>query len=210
MPASPEEEKPQTLRSLLRHRPIHTDEAQFDVPRVNRTSRHHSQRPNKTATKLKGSSKATSTSPQASKPTLPARKRHGFVYIGIGMLFALLLMIFGQWCLQNIGQWSDTLRYGYPRTFQTDAFVGNEPAGMPSHFIAMNLQGRIEVIVLPGGDLAHAQRYQITHLDGPGANLTPVTIQFVNPQHTKYPDMIVRIQNTQIRLHNINGIFHSP
>ncbi len=34
----------------------------------------------------------------------------------------------------------------YPRTFQVDAVVGhNDSATNPSHFIAMNLNGRIEM-----------------------------------------------------------------
>ncbi|GHO90189.1 hypothetical protein KSF_002370 [Reticulibacter mediterranei] len=49
----------------------------------------------------------------------------------------------------------DDFQYGQPRTFQTDAFVGHEMGRTPSHFIALNMQGQIEIIELPGSDATH-------------------------------------------------------
>ena len=48
----------------------------------------------------------------------------------------------------------DDIQYGRPRTTHLDAYVGHagEGAGQPSHFIAMNLERRIVLIELPGGD----------------------------------------------------------
>lgn len=43
----------------------------------------------------------------------------------------------------------DDLHDGRPCTFQTDAYVDhNEVLGIPSHFIALNLYGRLKVIEL--------------------------------------------------------------
>ena len=202
MPASPEHEHLSARqRSVLRHRPIHTtDDTQIEVPHTSRASRSYRYDvPRTSIPKITEDNQRT---------IQPRGGRHRLLYLGLGMLLTLLLVLVGQWCIQNINQLSDNIRYGNPRTFQIDAFVGNEPAHTPSHFIALNLQGRIEVIELPGGDLAHAQRYQITHLDGPGAAQTPVTIHFVNSGHTKYADMVVEVQQTQFYLHNVNGVFH--
>src|SRR6266487_4661311 len=47
----------------------------------------------------------------------------------------------------------DIWHYGYPRTYQTDAVVGHgDSLAHPSHFIAINLDGHLEVIELSGGD----------------------------------------------------------
>ena len=112
----------------------------------------------------------TTTAPrQAGKaakplPTLPRQKAagskgkfwrgaHPLLYLGIGMLAMLAL-----WTVFSLAvSWGSTtlndLHYGRPRTFQIDALVGhNEAGGTPSHFIALNLNGRIEVIEFPGGD----------------------------------------------------------
>jgi len=68
------------------------------------------------------------------------------VFLGIGMiamlaLWALLTLAVSWWSVK----WDD-IQYGRPRTFQVDAVVGhNDSATNPSHFIAMNLNGRIEM-----------------------------------------------------------------
>ena len=52
----------------------------------------------------------------------------------------------------------DDIHYGRPRTFQIDQFVGhNESSGIPSHFLAINLRGHLEIMEFPGGDASHAR-----------------------------------------------------
>src|SRR5437764_1331971 len=44
----------------------------------------------------------------------------------------------------------DDLRYGYPRTFQTDGVLMAGPlAAQPVHVVVQNLQGRVWIVVLP-------------------------------------------------------------
>jgi len=123
------------------------------------------------------------------------------------MLVALLAVLLGQallaWCATT---WDD-LHYGRPRTFQSDAFVGHEPAHTPSNFIVLNLHGRVEIIELPGGDPTKAKIYLGPQITGPGADLVPVTMQFVPSQLAHHPDMLVQFQDTQIRFRNITGEF---
>src|SRR5260370_17097177 len=91
--------------------------------------------------------------------------------------------------------WND-LQYGRPRTFQVDAFVGqNEAGGTPSHFIALNLNGRIEVIEFPGGDGSKARIYLAPQLYGTDANLVPVTLSFADVNGNHRPDMIVHFHS---------------
>ena len=67
----------------------------------------------------------------------------------------------------------------YPRTFQSDAVVGHgDSASNPSHFIALNLNGQVLVIEIPGGNPAKAQVYIGPRLFGAGEDLAPVTLSF--------------------------------
>jgi len=103
--------------------------------------------------------------------------------------------------------WND-MHYGRPRTFQIDAVVGqNDSAANPSHFIAMNFKGRIEVIEFPGGDASKARIYIGPQLYGSGDDLIPVTLSFVDVQGNHQPDMIIHFQETRLVYSNENGGF---
>jgi hypothetical protein len=102
----------------------------------------------------------------------------------------------------------DDLHYGRPRTFQIDAVVGhNDSSGNPSHFIALNLHGRIEIIELPGEDASKARIYIGPQLYGNGDDLIPVTLSFVDVSSRHLPDMIVHVQEMRIVYINEHGGF---
>jgi len=127
------------------------------------------------------------------------------------MTFAVLLVLVGQVLLGWLGTTLDDLHYGRPRTYQIDAVVGqNDSAARPSHFIALNFKGQIEVIEFPAGDATHAKIYLGPHLYGLSADLVPVTLQFIDSRHDHQPDMIVQVQGQQIIFHNAQGAFHAP
>ena len=136
------------------------------------------------------------------------RQTHPLLYLGLGMIAMLLLWtllsgIFG-WFATTI----DDIRYGRPRTYQTDQFVGHsEQSGTPSHFIAINLNRRIEIIELPGGDATHAKIYLGPQLYGANDDLTPVTLTFVDVNGDHKPDMIVNFQSSRIVFINAQGSF---
>lgn len=147
------------------------------------------------------------------RPKLPAKSgkpwyAHPFFYLGVGMIFMLAL-----WALvTSIASWWsvkwDDIQYGRPRTFQIDAVVGhNDSPANPSHFIAINLNGRIEVIEFPGGDGSKARIYIGPQLYGNGEDLVPVTLSFVDVNGNHHPDMILHFQSTQIVFINDNGGF---
>jgi len=123
------------------------------------------------------------------------------------MIVAIFAVLLGQlllgWCSTT---WDD-LHYGRPRTYQTDAFTGNEPGQTPSHFLVLNLHGRIEIFELLGGDPTKTRVYLGPQIAEPDADLVPVTIQFVDPQRTHHPDMLVQFQGTQVVFHNVHGTF---
>jgi len=190
-------------KSTLRHRPLGFQTAIGEPPRVPRASRTQ-QHPSKVQT----------TTPEEIPIWKQARKsRSGWqqqrlLFLGIGMTLAVLIVFVGQLLMGWMSTTSDDLHYGRPRTFQTDAFVGHEAGTQPSHFIALNLQGRIEIIELPGGDAAHARIFVGPHLYGQNADLVPITLQFVDTQHNHHPDMLVLFQGTRLTYRNEQGTFH--
>src|SRR2546429_3255221 len=161
-------------RSALRHRSISPDIAAKELPRVPRASRTQTQ--TLTQTEKPGSKASKPTSSAVAQPVTKSRPQprlHWLTLLGLGMIIALALVLAGQLATNWLMRTWDDLHYGQPRTFQVDAYVGHESGKTPSHFIALNLQGRIEVIELPGGDAAHAHIYVGPQLIGPNADLIP-------------------------------------
>jgi hypothetical protein len=150
-------------------------------------------------------SKATRPSPEPFR--LISGSHLGLVPLGLGMILMLSIVIAGSVVLGWVQTASDDLHYGRPRTFQIDAFVGHETGSVPSHFIALNLQGQIEIIELPGGDAIHAKMYLGPHIYGEGSDLVAVTLRFVEGTQPHHPDMLILFQNTQVVFHNAGGTF---
>ena len=137
-----------------------------------------------------------------------ALRAHPLLLLGIGMIFMLVLWT----TLTLVASWWNTtwddIHYGRPRTFQADAIVGhNDSASNPSHFIALNLNGHIEVIEFPGGDASKARIYIGPQLYGSGQELIPVTLSFVDVNGNHHPDMIISFQDTNIVYINDQGGF---
>ncbi len=136
------------------------------------------------------------------------QQAHPLLYLGVGMiamllLWAILSSVFG-WFATTM----DDIRYGRPRTFQTDQWVGhNEQTGVASHFIAINLNRRIEIIELPGGDASHAKVYLGPQLYGANDDLAPITLTFADIKGNHKLDMIVNFQGTHIVFINDQGGF---
>ncbi len=181
-------------KSVLRHRPIHADVVTEEPPRTRRASRTQDAIP-----------PLTRVAPTPARST--SQPRVGPVSLGMGMLIAVAAVAVGQFMLNWVSVTWDDLHYGRPRTFQTDAFVGHETGNTPSHFIALNLHGRIEIIELPGGDPTHAKIYLGPQTYGPGAELVPVTLQFIDPLHNHHPEMLILFQGTKVVFHNVQGGF---
>src|SRR5262245_14655692 len=164
-----------------------------------------------TANKARHAPPMPTTLPHTPWPEKMARPRsrfHPLFFLGLGMLATLALIA----VLSVVTNWFattlDDLRYGRPRTFQVDAYVGqNESSGNPSHFLAVKLRGRIEVIELPGGDASHARIYIGPQLYGSNADLIPVAISFIDVNGDHKPDMIINFEGTQVVFINDQGGF---
>lgn len=110
---------------------------------------------------------------------------------------ALLLLVLGfsgSVVLNWAGEKFNDLQYGRPRTFQTDSVVGhnNDSDFAKSHFIALNLNGQIEIIEIPAGDGSKAVSYV-------GPNIVnsniPIKVKFVDVNDDQRPDMVIEIED---------------
>jgi hypothetical protein len=141
--------------------------------------------------------------------TLPRRSRlHTLVFVGLALLIGLVgYVVLGSiftWVTNAENHW----QYGYPRTAQYDEVVGHhDSAAHPSHFIALNDQGLVYVIELPGGDASHARIYLAGALLGPDADLVPVTLAFRDVNGDGKLDMIVMAGTVQYVFLNEQGQF---
>ncbi|MDB5059850.1 MAG: hypothetical protein JWO59_3322 [Chloroflexi bacterium] len=93
----------------------------------------------------------------------------------------------------------DDLRYGYPRTYQTDAYVGfNEQSGLPTHFVVMNAHRQVLIMIVPGGNPAHVSVIKGPYLFGPGQEFSPATLEVVDFNHDSYPDLRLHVAGQTI------------
>lgn len=102
----------------------------------------------------------------------------------------------------------DDIHYGRPRTTSLSGFVGhNEAGGVPSQFVALNVNRRVIVYELPGGDPAQTRTLTGPYLFGANEDLTPVGLRFALVNNDKLPDLIVSVKHEEIIYINENGNF---
>ncbi len=146
------------------------------------------------------------TAPKAARAQT-RREWHWLVYVGLTLIAGIVLYVGGSLMLNWWHGYQDDLHYGRPRTYQSDARVGHNDTGTPSHFIAVNLNKQIEVIEFPGGDATKAKVCIGPTLVGDGQELTPVTVEFRDVNRDGKPDMILHIGESRIVFINDNGQF---
>ena len=140
------------------------------------------------------------------------RSKHWSVYLVTGMATMTALVI----GLYSLGSWwqgvQDDWTYGMPRTYQTDAVVGHnhDSRAHPSHFVALNLRGQVEVFELPAGDQTKVRVFLGPLLSGEGADQVVVTISFADSDHDGTPDLVLRYGDNEEVLYNKGGTFQMP
>jgi hypothetical protein len=140
------------------------------------------------------------------------RSKHWSVYLVTGMATMTALVI----GLYSLGSWwqhvQDDWTYGMPRTYQVDAVVGHnhDSRAHPSHFIAINLHGQVEVFELPAGDPTKVRVFLGPILSGNDADQVVVTISFVDIDRDGTPNMILRYGDSAEVFFNKGGTFLVP
>lgn len=216
-----ENEKRNTTRSALRYRPINTGQAGPDPVTLRQRRTRPATRSTAPATadkqpfdeeeQAQQPRRSRALPPQRVALVRPKRHLHPLFFVGAGLL-AMILLWMG---LMQVIAWGtntyNTLIYGYPRTFQVDAVVGhNDSPQHPSHFIAVNLHGTINIIEFPGSDPSRARLLVSSSSLGPDADQAVVTLRFVDLKHNGKPDMLVDIGGVQSVLVNDGSTFRVP
>ena len=144
---------------------------------------------------------------QPQRQTEPAIKRRYHWLFWFGSIFCIMLVGWTVLSLLSgfLQHKRDDLLYGTPRTFQTDAIVGHN--GRVSHFVAVNLDGYIEIFETQRGHPEAAKIYTPTALL---INPTdPVILSFQDVNGDSKPDMIITAPSFQEVLFNTGTSFQS-
>jgi hypothetical protein len=93
----------------------------------------------------------------------------------------------------------DDMRYGRPRTTHLAAFVGhNDGEGISTQLIAVNLNRRITIFEIPGGDVSQTRALSGPYLFGANEDLTPIGLRLADINDDKAPDLVVSVKNEEI------------
>jgi len=138
---------------------------------------------------------ATRDDPYRTQLMKEKRRRLDRSTLIIILCLAVIAMVLGWFFLSKVADWwtgvQENIKYGNPRTYQTDQFVnlGDSPVH-PDHFIAINLHGEIEVIVMNPLDHTRNTMYELTNV---GIESIPVTLSFRDTSGDERTDDIVTI-----------------
>lgn len=192
-------------KSVLRYRPIGAVPGTVPItPRTSRLKRNQHE-PHTTGGMPSTAQASNTTSTRQVQGHIHV---HWLVLVGCAMTATVMLMIGLQIALAWITLTYDDLKFGRPRTFQTDAVVGHHDSVIhKTHFTAMNLGGHIEVLEIPGGDASHARMLVGPTLSGDGADLVPVTLRLVDRERNHHPDLLVQCGSVELWFINRDGGF---
>ncbi|HYP40834.1 MAG TPA: hypothetical protein VEX13_10785 [Chloroflexia bacterium] len=144
----------------------------------------------------------------ASAPATQAVQARTVAMLAAGALTLLALYV----VISSAVEWTqvklDDLQYGRPRTMQVDAYVGHSEAeGVPSHFVAMNLNRRVTILEMPGSDSTKVNTIVGPYLFGQGEDLTPVQLNVQDVNGDAKPDLIVSVKSEQLIYLNDGATF---
>ena len=127
----------------------------------------------------------------------------------MAIALAGLLVVVGGAALVEWGRVRlDDLRYGRPRTTHLTGFVGHSDGdGVPTHLMATNLNRRITIVEIPGGDPAKIRTIVGPYLVGKDEDLTAATMRLSDVTGDGHPDLLLRVKNEEVVYVNDRGEF---
>ncbi len=129
----------------------------------------------------------------------PRRNLHWSFMLGVGMILMLALWVLGSYALSWWNEHTLDSTYGMPRTAQYDQVVGHmDSSDHPTHFLAINLRGKVTIIELPGGNSLHARIYSGPALVTGSGDTVPITLEFEDTTGDGKLDMIVHVGDQKI------------
>jgi len=138
------------------------------------------------------------------------RQFHWLVPTGVTLMIAIAcyLLLYGAWT-GGRGLYNDWAYGATTRTSHLEAVVGDhDSVTSPTHFVAMNLHGTIDVIEFPGGDVTHAKVFPGPRLLWSNADKAVVTLEVKDVNNDKKPDIIVHVQgDTDLLFRQTNANF---
>ncbi len=143
--------------------------------------------------------------------TVSKKPRRKYILLKISMIFFLMTagVVGIQLVTKLVAVKLDDIIYGMPRLYQVNAVVGhNDLPKNPTHFIAMNYQGQINVIEIPGGDMSHETMYMVPCVYLSNED-TPVTLTFTDENGDGKPDMLIHVGDVFILYLNTGTKFVS-
>jgi hypothetical protein len=128
------------------------------------------------------------------------------------LLFAVALVVVVFLAATAAFNWGrvrlDDLRYGRPRTTQLAAYVGHgDGDGLPTQLMAVNMNRRITIIEVPGGDPSRVRTIPGPYLVGKDEELTVATMRLLDVNGDSHPDLLLRVKNEELVYINDNGEF---
>jgi hypothetical protein len=194
-------------RSALRYRPVFADDQAVPGSRPVTRPRRHA--PDDLEEERNQLPRRRSVAPV--QRTRSRRRIHPLFFLGLALLLSILLWVGISQAVNWGNNELNTLKYGNPRTFQMDQMVGGGDSTLhPSHFLALNLRGKVMILELPAGDPGKERVLATTTITDPDADQAVVTLRFVDVSQNGEPDMLIDVAGVQSILINEGGTFQVP
>ncbi len=165
------------------------------------------EKPHTSAYRYDYATKETTHLPDPKKTRVIQQRRADRATLVIWLCLALIVMIVGWWLLSWVANWwqgvQDNLKYGTPRTFQADQYVGQgDSPEHPDHFIVLNLHGVIEVMQINPQDHKKDAVFVLTNV---GNESIPASLSFRDTTGSGRMDILVTVgENTPYTILMLN------
>ncbi len=146
------------------------------------------------------------------KPTrVPMRVGKALAWLVQASVYALALLALTLVVSRGLG-WAqrslDDLRYGMPRTVHLAGVVGGGDSEVsPTRFIALNIDGQVSVLVLPGGDVNRLATLPGPYVIGEDGNTAVPLLSLADLTGDGAPDLLVTIRGETVVYGNNAGTF---